>query len=497
MRSTVVPSARTTQHDEMGETPDHLANDSETFSQVMVVRGAGSPSSHTAEVVPYRPPIIEETFTQQDRRARADAGDLQARLELIPLHAVEDQLSRCFRTSRQDRSILTCLLGGDGAQPAHVAARSVLEELADTTEHAAYTSALVYRYVQAHGLWKADPSVHSAEAFLDTLDNAEHVKANIVMGSSAQVVKWRSIRRIEARWGPDWFRTLLEEVPEEIRDCDWTRPEECSKRTLMQMAQNAERGHSIHASTTHWKAAMSLRTDEEARKRHGITGSRARWIILDDVRSLNRLENGDLDTSLQSQLQDRLRVELVPIAAQDRDPVQPLRKRKRTEITRPVDVGDGWRMAADGQAMIKRVRDQLIRRPVVSAVDSPSPLAITPTETSRVDITITDVDGSTQRHASSPLPSPTPPASPTVDETPPDSPSPRSCTGPAVAVQFDKVAQLCGDIRSGDPDTTRVVKDCCDSCRDHVLRLLASLKADVLPSIEALRQTRTHTFPAS
>lgn len=108
--------------------------------------------SQTAEVVPYRPPEINKSLTQQDRQARANAGDLQARLDLIPLHAVEDQLLRSFRTNRQDRSILTYLRGGNGTQPAHEAAKAVLEELADTTEQAAFTSTLVFRYVQAKGL---------------------------------------------------------------------------------------------------------------------------------------------------------------------------------------------------------------------------------------------------------------------------------------------------------------------------------------------------------
>jgi cytidylate kinase len=57
----------------------------------------------------------------------------------------------------------------------HRAASTVLEELADSTEQAALTSALVYRYIQAHSLWKGhpDPKVTSAETtFLDTLDTS-------------------------------------------------------------------------------------------------------------------------------------------------------------------------------------------------------------------------------------------------------------------------------------------------------------------------------------
>jgi hypothetical protein len=67
----------------------------------------------------------------------------------------------------------------------------VLEELADSTEQAALTSALVYRYIQAYSLWKGYPDlkVTSAETFLDSLDNSDYVKANIVIGSSTDLSK--------------------------------------------------------------------------------------------------------------------------------------------------------------------------------------------------------------------------------------------------------------------------------------------------------------------
>lgn len=440
----------------------------DTFSQVAAVLNDASPASQAAEMVPYRSPAIEETWTQEDRRVRADAGELQARLDLIPLQAAEDQLSRRFRTTRQDRSILTCLIGGDGTQPPHEAAKAVLEELADITEQAAFTSTLVYKIVQARGLWRADPSLTSAEAFLDSLDNAEHVKTNIQLGSSAQLVKWRSIRRIEKRWGVDWFDAVLREIPDDIRDVDWTRPEECSKRILMQMAQNAERGHSLLASTAHWKAAMAIRTDEDIRDKHGITVSRARWIILDDIRSLNKMDDGHLDTSIQSQLQDRMRVQLVPVAAEKDELPRPNRKRKRIGVSHPDESGDGWRMAADGNALIKNVRGHAIRKPVEPAGE---------TESAPTPISIRG--------------SPTPPASPVVSESEPDHSSPEpvsSCAGPAVARRFEKLLDLYDEIRS-EPEPTPA---CCEACSTHVLHLLTSFQAEVVPAIERLQAVTTH-----
>jgi hypothetical protein len=102
---------------------------------------------------------------------------------------------------------LDSLLGGDEALVGYRAASTVLEELADSTEQAALISALVYRYIQAHSLWKGhpDPKVTSAETFLDSLDNSDYVKANIVIGSSVDLSKQRSLKIIDEAWGSDWF----------------------------------------------------------------------------------------------------------------------------------------------------------------------------------------------------------------------------------------------------------------------------------------------------
>jgi hypothetical protein len=88
------------------------------------------------------------------------------------------------------------LNGRDNTLASYQAASVVLEELADSTEQAALISALVYRYVQAHSLWKSylDPKVTLAETFLDTLDNSDYVKANIVISSSTDLSKQRSLK---------------------------------------------------------------------------------------------------------------------------------------------------------------------------------------------------------------------------------------------------------------------------------------------------------------
>jgi hypothetical protein len=112
---------------------------------------------------------------------------------------IEDQLSCCFRVAQPNFSILDSLRGGDEALVSYRAASTMLEELADFTEQAALISALVYRYIQAHSLWKGypDPKVTSAKTFLDSLDNSDYVKANIVIGSSADLSKQRSLKIID------------------------------------------------------------------------------------------------------------------------------------------------------------------------------------------------------------------------------------------------------------------------------------------------------------
>jgi hypothetical protein len=172
----------------------------------MVTSVTPPPLLDTREIV-LRNATLQDTRSQSERRARADAGDLQARLDLILLHVIEDQLSRCFRVAQPNCSILDSLRGGDEALVGYRAASTVLEELADSTEQAALTSTLVYRYIQAHSLWKdhPDPKVTSAKTFLDSLDNSDYVKANIVIGSSTDLSKQRSLKIIDEAWGSDWF----------------------------------------------------------------------------------------------------------------------------------------------------------------------------------------------------------------------------------------------------------------------------------------------------
>ncbi|KAI1000004.1 hypothetical protein K3495_g8193 [Podosphaera aphanis] len=460
---------------------------------VMVASTAPPPSSSTREIVP-RNATQQDTRSQAERRARADAGDLQARLDLIPLHVIEDQLSRRFRTAQPNRSILDSLRGADESIAAHRAASAVLEELADSTEQAALTSALVYRYIQAHSLWKGhpDPRVTSAETFLDTLENSDYVKANIVIGSSADLSKQRSLKVIEEAWGSDWF----DKIPQELRDPQWMRAEECSKRLLAQVTLNARRGYSLEKAIDHWTRSMQRRTDESARREHRISLPRSRHLILDDVRSLNeRVPNDDSSDASQarqvtlpdSPKDDRLRVELVTafegtLPPQKRPdfsaarPPRPPRKRKRNTSEAAVvnssaeesgQEADGWRIVGDGNEMVKRVKNSLIRKPV--QVTSPEPQS-----------SVGNVPPSAQR----PLPASK------AQQSGRHSPT---CDGPAVAMLLHKFIDAFQDMPSLDNDPEADHR-CCDTCRPKVLRAFKALEEVLKPCTEDLEDVEKHHY---
>lgn len=458
---------------------------------VMVAPAVPSPTPTTREIVP-RNATQQDTRSQAERRARADAGDLQARLDLIPLHVIEDQLSRCFRSAQPNRSILDSLRGTDGSIPGHRAASTVLEELADSTEQAALTSALVYRYIQAHSLWKGhpDPTVTSAETFLDTLENSDYVKANIVIGSSADLSKQRSLKIIEEAWGSDWF----DKIPQDLRDPRWMRAEECSKRLLAQVTLNARRGYSLDKAIDHWTQSMRRRTDESARREHRISLPRSRHIILDDVRSLNeKVPNEDSSDASQvrqvtlpdSPKDDRLRVELVPAFEGTLPPqkkpnlsaARPSRPRKRKRNASEVAVvdssadesgqeGDGWRVVADGKEMVKRVKNALVRKPVEVTSSQPQ------SSVGGIPPSAQKVSQASQRR--------------------PEHPSP-TCDGPAVALLLHKFIDAFHDMPSLDDDPDADHR-CCETCRPKVLKAFKVLEEVLKPCAEDLEDVEKHRY---
>jgi hypothetical protein len=137
----------------------------------------------------------------------------------------------------------------------------------------------------------------------------EDVKANIFIGSAADHSKKKSLQIIAHEWGSDWF----EKIPRELYDLTWTRAQDCSKRLLGQVAKNARKGYTFDEAIDHWTRSMKRRINKRARVELGIRLPRSRYVILDDVRSLNERDD-DRDVP-DSPKHDQLRVELVPPVA--------------------------------------------------------------------------------------------------------------------------------------------------------------------------------------
>jgi len=253
---------------------------------VMVALENAPPPTQAQEVVSYQPLSQHETRSQSDRLARADAGDLQARLELITVEAAEEALAQRFCKQQPDRSLLSFLREPDDGLAPYEAASAVLEELADQTEGTALESAMVFRYIQAHGLWKGhpNPDVQSAKDLIKNLDGSDYVQANIIIGTSAQAAKRNCIRLIDGAWGAGWF----DKIPANMRDPVWSRAEECSKRMLTQIAANAKQGMSTITAIAGWSWALQERNDYGARRRLGIKSKATPYLIPNDVASLNR-----------------------------------------------------------------------------------------------------------------------------------------------------------------------------------------------------------------
>lgn len=128
-------------------------------------------------MVRYVSPQIRETRSQQDRLARADAGDLQARLELISLESAEAALTQRRCKHQPERSILSYLQDPGDGLARYQAASSILEQLADKTEETAFDSVLVFRYIKAYELWKdhLSPEIQSAEDLIRQLDSSDYM----------------------------------------------------------------------------------------------------------------------------------------------------------------------------------------------------------------------------------------------------------------------------------------------------------------------------------
>lgn len=475
---------------------------------VMVATEDDTPSTPGQEVVRYELPTTQrETRSQLDREARADAGDLKSRLDMIDINAAEKILARRFCKHQPDRSILSYLRDpGDDIAP-YQAASLVLEELADQTEETALESALVFRYIQTNQLWRGhwNTSIQSAEDLVRSLDRSDIVQANIIIGTSAQHTKRNCIGLIEKAWGPGWF----EKIPQAMRHPTWLRPEECSKRLLTQMAANVKQGIMLQDAVPEWEKAIQQRNDYGARKALGIKSKATPHLIPSDIAKLNRdvgLENlGKRTSEMFSPLrakEDRLEVQLIPPAsthpiatppnyAEGSRPKTATAKKKRKRVREEQEEEEKreseWRTSKDGKGEVKRVRNLLVRRPIeeIPETDSSSSPGPGPsqldTSTGLLDKALSSMDPTPSSEGGDP-----PQLPPPQRQTPRP---PLDCEGPALGGGIRKMIALFSEV-----DSLYTAGRCCDRCRDHCQRAVRCMQEELEPIVHTLENISTHSF---
>jgi hypothetical protein len=461
--------------------------------------------TRVGEVVRYVPPTPRETRSQQDRLAKANTGDLRARLDLISAESAEVALGKRRCEHQPERSILSYLQDPGDGLARYQAACSILEQLADQTETAGFDSALVFRYIEAHELWKDHPSpeIRSAEDLVSRLGNSDFVQANIVLGTSAQSTKRNCARIIATSWGDDWF----EKVPTTMKNPIWSRAEECSKRTLAQIAGNVKRGISLEKAVETWTEAIKKRNDPAARRECQARSRVTQYLMPEDVAMVNRVteeQGGDGQTSdMLSPAgagEDMLRVEVAVLSSAPKvsssrpdysigSRPRKTRKRRRMQVEEErvecedqLQREDTW-VKVDERSMVKRVRNHMVRKPVEDTEDSDgeSDCLGSPTDRPREDRVTppsaqpskTQLAGSMSgcRRESRPRP---------------------TCDGPAVALMFRKFIEFCNEIPSLDNDEASE-RRCCDACRPLVTQKANLFRGELENWAAELEGIESHT----
>ena len=93
------------------------------------------------------------------------------------------------------------------------------------------------------------------------------------------------MRVIESSWGVGWF----EKIPAAIKDLSWTQAEECSKRTLVQIAANAKQGISLEKAVASWTEAIHKRNNPATRREQGSKSRVTPFVMPNDVALLNQV----------------------------------------------------------------------------------------------------------------------------------------------------------------------------------------------------------------
>ena len=304
--------------------------------------------------------------TQQKLLDRADAGDFQARLELVSPQETETELARMRRRDKPNQTVLDFLQHpGDGITPAQ-AATQVLNELTKQTEDIATETLYVWRYIQLNEMWKTheNPNIRSSfKAFIKSLDQEDLLMTLLMMGTIIQSNKRQSILAIYASWGLNWF----DSIPRDILPPDVTLPAHLSRRLLFQIAATCKRNVALDDAIKQWKESVEARLGGRVQRASRDSRiSQKRYILPDDVdrpSADNKAAQRALERSMREIKQERIQLK-APAKLKTLAP-KPDAKRKNDSTRAELDENhQKKRLSKDGTREMVRVRNHLIVQPV-------------------------------------------------------------------------------------------------------------------------------------
>ena len=425
----------------------------------------------------------------QSLRARADAGETEARLQMMSPADVEWELRNHGLPDKPDVSIWDYLNNpGPDVSPIQ-AASDLLAAAADRAESASVQAAYIWRWVKINNLWDThpDPNLRSEQAFIDSVANHKVVKVMVVVGTSAQWSKENHRQSIAEKWGDDWLDT----IPASMRPAESVK--DLSKRMLSEVAITSANVPDQQQAVIGWRLAIERRLDPANRPPRTRILKTCK-LIPEDVKFFNSTMNASASSVWEDVLE---LMPVVPITPQQK-PTSAVhtkdssRKRKRIESddltianpgpeptadTEGLDTGPQDAAAAadtihrDGESRIKKVRGHRVIEPVTPPCDSPTADLLQLLE----DIPLSSFDNKAVT-----------PAGGSANAT--------TCDGPEFARLFAKFAEIYAYFEKHGTSSSELVRNCCDSCRDYALRALACLKADLVPSVAGLEQVRRHAF---
>ena len=436
------------------------------------------------EVVPFRHELLHPSsisspsapYTRSLRslHQKAEDGDLQARLDILTPSMVEDELTRLHRKDQPDCSILNYLQKPEEGSTRADALAQVLNELADRTEQTSVASAMVWRYAQLHEIWNThvNPELRTADTFLNSLDQNDLIKINIVIGTSTQVTRRRNIATIEEFWGVDWFQS----IPKDLLPPNITSPEGLSKRVLYQMTANCKKKVPLLDAVQAWRSSMTKRLDPGRVPVHGQRTRLTPYLLPDDIAGLNRRpadQQGRRTTDMFFPEIQEDRLEILPLSTTYRPlasrPIPASRgkstlKQPSTRKRKRQNENDDQRTSIDGKWKLKRVGKHMIREPVVDS--NPS----TPARQSDDD----NLPPGLQQHGT------------------------MKCAGLGAANILLRILSTLREYStSSEGEAGEPALDCCESCSPVLSEAHQAIERHIVPIIDKLKDINHHVASGS